>query len=41
MVVVSHDPDFVVRLAPQRVLMMPDGDVDYWTDDFADLVALA
>jgi ATPase subunit of ABC transporter with duplicated ATPase domains len=41
MVVVTHDPDFVARLAPQRVLMMPDGDVDYWTDDFADLVALA
>ncbi len=24
-----------------RVLLMPDGDVDYWSDDLADLVALA
>ncbi len=41
MVVVSHDAEFVERLAPQRVLLMPDGDVDYWHDDLADLVALA
>jgi ATPase subunit of ABC transporter with duplicated ATPase domains len=41
MVVVSHDADFVERLAPQRVLLMPDGDLDYWSDDLADLVALA
>ena len=41
MVVVSHDAEFVERLAPQRVLLMPDGDVDYWHEDLADLVALA
>jgi ATPase subunit of ABC transporter with duplicated ATPase domains len=41
MVVVSHDAEFVERLAPQRVLLMPDGDVDYWHDDLADLIALA
>jgi ATPase subunit of ABC transporter with duplicated ATPase domains len=40
-VLVSHDADFVARLAPQRVLMMPDGDLDYFSDDLLDLVALA
>jgi ATPase subunit of ABC transporter with duplicated ATPase domains len=41
MVLVSHDTEFVSELAPDRVLLMPDGTVDYWTDDFLDLVALA
>jgi ATPase subunit of ABC transporter with duplicated ATPase domains len=41
MVLVSHDPEFVAELAPQRVLMMPDGTLDYWSDDYLDLVALA
>ena len=37
----SHDSEFVQRLAPDRVLLLPDGDVDHWSDDFLDLVALA
>jgi len=41
MVVVSHDAGFVSRLAPARVLMMPEGTVDYWSDDLLELVALA
>jgi ATPase subunit of ABC transporter with duplicated ATPase domains len=41
MVLVSHDTEFVEELAPDRVLLMPDGTVDYWSDDFLDLVALA
>ena len=41
MVIVSHDPDFVAGLEPQRVLMMPDGDLDYWSEDLLDLVSLA
>jgi ATPase subunit of ABC transporter with duplicated ATPase domains len=41
MVLVSHDPEFVTELAPQRVLMMPDGTLDYWNDDFLGLVDLA
>jgi ATPase subunit of ABC transporter with duplicated ATPase domains len=41
MVIVSHDPDFVRDLEPQRVLMMPDGTLDYWSDDLLDLVAMA
>ncbi len=40
-VLVSHDPDFVASLEPQRVLMMPDGDLDYFSDDLLELVALA
>ena len=41
MVLVSHDPEFVRALRPDRVLLMPDGDVDHWSDDVLDLVALA
>jgi ATPase subunit of ABC transporter with duplicated ATPase domains len=41
MVLVSHDPEFVEALAPERVLMMPDGDLGFWSDDLLDLVALA
>jgi ATPase subunit of ABC transporter with duplicated ATPase domains len=41
MVIVSHDPEFVEALAPERVLMMPEGDVAFWDDDLLDLVALA
>jgi ATPase subunit of ABC transporter with duplicated ATPase domains len=38
---VSHDTEFVDRLAPTKVLLMPDGDVDYFSTDWLDLVALA
>jgi ATPase subunit of ABC transporter with duplicated ATPase domains len=41
MILVSHDIEFVEALAPQRVLMMPDGTLDYWSDELLDLVALA
>jgi ATPase subunit of ABC transporter with duplicated ATPase domains len=41
MVLVSHDPEFVRALQPDRVLLMPDGDVDAWSDDVLELVALA
>ena len=41
MVIVSHDPEFVEALQPQRVLMMPEGDLDFWDEDFLDLVSLA
>jgi ATPase subunit of ABC transporter with duplicated ATPase domains len=41
MVLVSHDTEFVEELAPEKVLLMPDGTLDYWSDDFLDLVALA
>ena len=41
MILVSHDPEFVQALAPDRVLLMPDGALDDWSDDLLDLVALA
>jgi hypothetical protein len=31
----------VEALAPERVLLMPDGGLDYWSEDLLDLVALA
>jgi ATPase subunit of ABC transporter with duplicated ATPase domains len=41
MVLVSHDPEFVRELAPQKVLLMPDGTLDHWRDELLDLVAIA
>jgi ATPase subunit of ABC transporter with duplicated ATPase domains len=41
MVLVSHDVEFVRALEPDRVLLMPDGTLDYFSDDMLDLVALA
>ncbi len=41
MVIVSHDPEFVEALRPQRVLFMPEGRVDYWEEDLLDVVSLA
>jgi ATPase subunit of ABC transporter with duplicated ATPase domains len=41
MIVVSHDAGFVSELAPDRVLLMPDGTEDSWTDDLLDLVTMA
>jgi ATPase subunit of ABC transporter with duplicated ATPase domains len=38
---VSHDTEFVEQLAPTKVLLMPDGDVDYFSDDWLGLVSLA
>ena len=40
-VLVTHDPGAVQALAPDRVLLMPDGVEDLWSDELADLVALA
>lgn len=40
-VLVTHDEEAVEALAPQRVLLLPDGVEDVWSDDFAGLVALA
>ena len=40
-VLVSHDTDFVSELEPDRVMMMPEGTLDYWSDDLLELVSLA
>ncbi|MGZ4718660.1 MAG: ATP-binding cassette domain-containing protein, partial [Acidimicrobiales bacterium] len=41
MVIVSHDREFVEALHPDRVLTMPEGELDYWDDGLLDLVAMA
>ena len=38
---VSHDTEFVLELAPTKVLLMPDGDVDYFSETWLDIVSLA
>jgi ATPase subunit of ABC transporter with duplicated ATPase domains len=39
-VLVTHDEGAVKALEPERVLLLPDGVEDLWSDDYADLVAL-
>ena len=39
--VVSHDEEFVRELNPTKVLLMPDGDVDYYSEEWLDLVSMA
>ena len=34
-------PEFVEALQPDRALLMPDGNVDHWHDEFLELVTLA
>ena len=41
MIIVSHDVEFVRALAPDRSLLMPDGELDYFNEDMLDLVELA
>ncbi|CAB4872544.1 unannotated protein [freshwater metagenome] len=40
-VFVSHDSEFVEQLKPTKVLLMPDGQVDYFSPDWLELVSLA
>ncbi|MCD0453376.1 ATP-binding cassette domain-containing protein [Actinocorallia sp. API 0066] len=40
-VMVTHDEGAVTALQPERVILLPDGVEDIWSDEFADLVALA
>jgi hypothetical protein len=40
-VLVSHDVEFVGALGPDFGLLLPDGTLDYWTNDLIDLVPLA
>ena len=41
MIVVSHDVEFVKALAPDRVLLMPEGTLDYFDDSMLEYVELA
>jgi ATPase subunit of ABC transporter with duplicated ATPase domains len=40
-ILVSHDAPFVRDLEPNKVLMMPEGTLDHWSNDYLDLVELA
>jgi ATPase subunit of ABC transporter with duplicated ATPase domains len=40
-VLVSHDARFVQALAPERVLLLPEGTLDWFSDDLLELVELA
>jgi ATPase subunit of ABC transporter with duplicated ATPase domains len=40
-VLVSHDTEFVEQLAPTKVLVMPDGQVDYYNESWLEIVNLA
>ena len=40
-VLVTHDEGAVEALQPDRVLILPDGDEDLWSPDYADLISLA
>jgi ATPase subunit of ABC transporter with duplicated ATPase domains len=40
-VLVTHDPGAVEALEPERVILLPDGTEDHWSDDYLELVQLA
>ncbi|QAY62422.1 ABC-F family ATP-binding cassette domain-containing protein [Xylanimonas allomyrinae] len=40
-VMVTHDDGAVDALEPERVLLLPDGDEDLWSDAYRELVSLA
>ncbi|OBK22240.1 ABC transporter [Mycobacterium asiaticum] len=40
-VLVTHDPGAAEALDPQRVLLLPDGTEDYWSEEYRDLIELA
>ena len=40
-VLVTHDEGAVEALAPEKVILLPDGVEDSWSPDLADLIALA
>ena len=40
-IMVSHDEEFVQRLNPTKVILMPDGQVDYFSPEWLELVSLS
>jgi ATPase subunit of ABC transporter with duplicated ATPase domains len=40
-VLVTHDPGAVEALEPERVILLPDGSEDHWSEDYLELVQLA
>ena len=41
LVLVTHDPGAVKALEPERVIVLPDGDEDLWSDEYMEIVELA
>ena len=40
-VLVTHDEGAVEALEPDRVIVLPDGTEDLWSEDYAELISLA
>ncbi|BBX70487.1 ABC-F family ATP-binding cassette domain-containing protein [Mycolicibacterium psychrotolerans] len=40
-VLVTHDPGAAEALEPQRVVLLPDGTEDFWSDEYRELIELA
>ncbi len=40
-VLVTHDPGAAEALNPERVIMLPDGTEDHWSQDYLELIQLA
>lgn len=40
-IMVSHDEEFVSRLNPTKVILLPDGEVDYFSPEWLELVSLS
>ncbi|GAA1955118.1 ABC-F family ATP-binding cassette domain-containing protein [Catenulispora subtropica] len=40
-IMVTHDEGAVLALGPERVILLPDGDEDLWSEQYLDLVSLA
>ena len=40
-VLVTHDPGAAEALEPQRVVLLPDGTEDHWSEDYSSLIELA
>ncbi|MGH3629667.1 MAG: AAA family ATPase, partial [Sciscionella sp.] len=40
-ILVTHDPGAVEALAPQRVIVLPDGTEDHFSADYLELIELA
>ncbi len=40
-VLVTHDPGAAEALDPERVILLPDGTEDHWSEDYLELITLA
>ncbi|MFZ2510609.1 MAG: ABC-F family ATP-binding cassette domain-containing protein [Gordonia sp. (in: high G+C Gram-positive bacteria)] len=40
-VLVTHDPGAAAALDPQRVILLPDGTEDHWSDEYQEIIELA